>query len=163
MTEQIHTMPLKLQLGIFPVLPGFIQVTPHYDKEPDYKLPFSMSSVSELYCRGILEFIRPERAEACVKDWLRVLEPNGRLDVRLPDMPKLFDQILKEIDDNKRVALVAGRLYGRTTTIRMLYWETMLGRLLDQCGFHRVERIKEVDELHMIAFKPNEEEKKIKA
>ncbi len=159
MSEQIHTMPLKLQMGLYPTLPGFIHVTPHYDELPDYKLPFPDDSISELYCRGVLEFVKPERAAACLKDWLRVLEPRGRMDLRLPDMPQLFDQILKEEDDNKRIVLVNGRLFGRTLMVRMLYWECMLDRLLNGSGFHRVERLPTGD-LHMIAFKRDDETKK---
>lgn len=62
-----------------------------YAPEADVKadaaeLPFPDDSVSDIWASHILEHIRPDRVQATLREWLRVLEPGGRCRIAIPDL-----------------------------------------------------------------------------
>jgi predicted SAM-dependent methyltransferase len=49
-------------------------------------LPFRGNTAYEIVAQDILEHIPAARTEAVLQEWYRVLEPNGVLNVRVPDL-----------------------------------------------------------------------------
>jgi ubiquinone/menaquinone biosynthesis C-methylase UbiE len=67
-------------------------------------LPFEDDSISDIYASHILEHFRsgnnyephlsnplnPKTVFEALEEWKRVLEPNGRLEIKVPDIDKIF-------------------------------------------------------------------------
>ncbi len=50
------------------------------------KLPFENKTVDHILCSHFLEHLYPDEADLVLKDYYRVLKPNGTLHIILPDM-----------------------------------------------------------------------------
>lgn len=83
----------------------------HLDYKHDIRsLPmFEDNSVDEIYfCHGVEYFDRVEIYEV-LKEWQRVLKPNGILRLALPDFQELAELYI----ETRNLNLVAGQLFGR--------------------------------------------------
>lgn len=141
----IDKMPVKLQFGAWPVLPGFFLL-------PTISHTIPADSVGEIYVRGFLEYFSPIDHEGILRELLRILKPGGRVDVRVPDfMAQCLAFSKKDESDQVRTAMMRA-IFGKSDPIRAGLWEYSLSYWLDKVGFTRVERIPTAD-LHCIAFK----------
>lgn len=59
-------------------------------------LPYNDGSVDEIYASHILEHFPLNETDALLKEWLRVLKPNGIIRLAVPDMKKVMAEIQKE-------------------------------------------------------------------
>ncbi len=69
---------------------GFINVDRIHGQEA-YPLPFEPRSVDEIRCCHMLEHLSFGEALEALKDWVRVLKPNARLRLSVPDLRKIVE------------------------------------------------------------------------
>lgn len=124
-------------------LPGFIHVDladfPHIDYRHDIRtLPmFADDSVDLVYACHVLEYFDRVEVVDVLKEWRRVLKPNGVLRLAVPDIDAL---ILVYLTSNE-LGKILGPLYGRWSVGDLtLYHKTVynvddLTALLESCGF----------------------------
>jgi predicted SAM-dependent methyltransferase len=107
------------------------------------KLPFEDNSVDVLYSSNSLEYFDREETIEALKEWKRVLKPNGELFIAVPDfemMAKYYIQF--------RVPLMRfiGPLYGKMDINgkniyhKQVFDYSSLGELLFTLGFKRIEK-----------------------
>lgn len=65
-------------------------------------LPFPDGSVDEIWASDIAEHFPRERLPAVVGEWRRVLRPGGTLTLRVPNLLKLAEAIVRHADDPDR-------------------------------------------------------------
>lgn len=114
-----------------------------------------------MYCaddKGRLDEIMVEdllSAPRGFSEFVEALKPDGRLDVSTLDFHKWIKEFkaAADVNDESKQEKLLKSIEGRSP-----YWETRLVGVLLSAGFCRVERLP-VDELHLIAFKPNENKK----
>lgn len=131
-------------------LEGFVHIDladyPHIDYKSDIaKLPMIKDSNVELiYCCHAFEYYDRQQAVEVLKEWRRILKPNGILRLAVPD----FEQWVKVYKQTGRLEDLLGALYGRWqigNTDKIIYHKTTydfnsLGNLLESCGFGNVRR-----------------------
>ncbi len=150
---------IRLHLGCgMQHLPGYINIdckkTPATDQLCDIrKLPYNDNTVDTIECYHVLEHIpvclhaavstdygeKYASLIAILKEWRRVLKPDGNLVIEMPDLVGIMKEYI-EADNDRREELLIG-VYGS-------YWDnddtdihrwgasrTMLRRLLEQAGF----------------------------
>ena len=144
---------VKLHLGCGKRhIPGFIHVDlgdfSHLDFKRDIRdlSIFEDNAVELIYCSHSLEYFDRIEAERTLKEWLRVLKPNGTLRLAVPDVQALSDVYAKY----KNLELVLGPLYGRIIIKNdngetIVYHKTCydfdsLKNLLEKCGYNNVRR-----------------------
>lgn len=110
---------MKLHLGCGKrYLPGYIHVDidkhPHIDYYHDIKqLPMIASgSVDEIYTCGTLEYFdRVTEIPMILKEWRRILKPNGLLRISVPDFEGIV-KIYKKYHDLDGIGIL-GPIFGR--------------------------------------------------
>jgi len=112
-------MPLQLHLGCGKrYIPGFVHVDlddfPHIDYRSGIdRLPmFPDASVDLIYCCHALEYFDRQQAAEVLREWNRVLRPEGVLRLAVPDFPALISVYQK----TGRLDEILGPLYGRMMT-----------------------------------------------
>ena len=75
---------------------------------PADQLPVADGSVEEILATDILEHFPAQRTGAVLAEWLRVLEPGGKLTVRVPNLLRLSEWIVA----GKRVEDAIRNIYG---------------------------------------------------
>jgi len=106
---------VKLHLGCGDVyIPGWIHVDarklPHVDRhDPLDALDIEDNSASYIYACHVLEHFPRARVTHVLREWHRVLEPNGILRVAVPD----FGELVKLYRQTGDIELIHGPLYGR--------------------------------------------------
>lgn len=82
---------IRLNLGCgLDVLKGYINID-LYSENPEVvymdvrKLKFKLDTVTEIKAYDILEHVSHRETEAIIKEWKRVLKPDGILNIRVPD------------------------------------------------------------------------------
>lgn len=106
-------------------------------------LPFPDGSVDEILASDFLEHIPPNRTDAVLADWRRLLRDDGELMVRVPNLLAISEHIVKYRDDPDRCALLIRNIYGghRWGTDGSLdahhqgWTPDLLKRLFDRNGF----------------------------
>jgi len=89
-------MGIKLNLGAGHAnLEGYVPIDRMFGSEV-YPLPqYSDGSVEEIRASHILEHLKRDEVRPALREWRRVLEPNGVIKIAVPD----FDQIMKRKSD----------------------------------------------------------------
>ncbi|MFW9872069.1 MAG: methyltransferase domain-containing protein [Candidatus Thorarchaeota archaeon] len=82
-------MKLNLGCGDFP-LQDFINIDIYEGDKVDLvcnilKLPYEDNSVEEIYAGHVIEHLTMEEARKGLKEWLRVLKPNGKIGIVIPE------------------------------------------------------------------------------
>ena len=115
-------------------------------------LPFADGSVDRIQCWHALEHVNEQGGRDAIREFARVLTPEGVLDVRVPDL-----NFVRQADDIERVLPL---LYGEQAEMsdadlnchRWGYTIRSLGRLLAEHGFVCEQKKAEYpDEIHMLA------------
>lgn len=144
---------IKVHLGCWHrVIPGFVHVDlcdmPHIDHKSNIDhLPFFPDgSVNLIYCSHALEYFDRDQARDVLKEWYRVLEPDGLIRLAVSD----FESLIKVYKTSCELARVLGPLYGKMDIVtpgghvtlyhKTIYDEASLSSLLQQCGFVMPER-----------------------
>ncbi len=81
-----------------------------YVFDAEKKLPFSKNSFDLVYASHVLEHLPWYKTEEILKEWIRILKPNGKLIIFVPDGLKVMNTImeaelnnLSELPDNWQV------------------------------------------------------------
>lgn len=141
---------IKLHLGCWKRhIPGFIHIDladfPHIDHRTSIDcLPmFGDNAVDLIYSSHSFEYFDRQQAPKVLKEWHRVLKPQGLLRLAVPD----FESLVKVYQKSGELDKILGPLYGRmeilTPEPKVLYHKTVydflsLKNLLETCGFHNV-------------------------
>jgi SAM-dependent methyltransferase len=138
---------MKLHLGGGPrIIPGWT----HIDERPFthnahtcsvHWLPMiANQSCSVVYACHVLEHMRRPQALEALRDWHRVLEPNGVVRIAVPDLRQWCALYL----ETGAIDLVHGSLFGRQdyqgNTHYQGFDEAKLAADLVACGFHAPRR-----------------------
>ena len=89
------------------ILEGFTNIDKYYI-HPDvknydmYQLPYTDNKVSLVFSAQSLEHLPIRYAKMALRDWYRVLKPNGMLVLMVPDLNTIMTKLLDEeyLDDN---------------------------------------------------------------
>jgi len=107
---------LKIHLGCWKRnIPGFVNVDicdlPHIHYKRDVRdlSVFKNSSAKLIYASHVLEYFDREEVVNVLKEWYRVLSPNGVLRIAVPDFKKLI-LIYKKYNNIQKIL---GPLYGK--------------------------------------------------
>jgi predicted SAM-dependent methyltransferase len=116
-----------------------------YDHLNDYditRLNFDNNTVDLIYASHVLEYFDRKEAELVLKEWYRVLKPNGILRVAVPDFESMVNLYCYKAYSLEEFL---GPLYGKmemgdkTIYHKTTYDFNSLSDLLEQCGFLNVE------------------------
>ncbi len=92
------------------VLEGFTNVD-RKDGQEAFPLDYPDDSVEEIYASHVLEHFPAIEVPRVLKDWMRVLEPGGRMRIAVPD----FDHVARLYLQDPKEPLVWGYLFGGQT------------------------------------------------
>ena len=115
----------------------------HLDYHDITKLNFEDNSVDLIYASHVLEYFDQREVTMLLKEWKRVLKPNGELRIAVPDfesMTNLYHRGVIQLKD------ILGPLYGRmpmgdiTIYHKTTYDYNSLETLLNNLGFSHVKK-----------------------
>lgn len=138
---------MKLHLGCgSKYIPGFVhvdaQAAPHVDiVGPVECLPIEDNTVTLIYACHLLEHFGRYEFKAVLREWLRVLEPNGVLRLSVPDFAACAALYYESglVDGlSGLVGLIAGGQRNAYDFHKMIYDEAFLTRELLELGFREV-------------------------
>jgi SAM-dependent methyltransferase len=166
---------MKLHLGCGKrQLAGYVHVDiadfPHIDLRTsvDNLEFFNSETVEEIYASHTFEYFDRIEAPKVLSEWYRVLKPEGRLYVTVPD----FDSLIKIYQESNSLNKIIGPLFGRwiigenlNPIFHKTVWnEIEFSTVLEDSGFKSVERFNPVEYLsaidtnyddHSLAFFPH--------
>jgi len=104
------------------------------------KLPYKDNSCDIVYASHLLEYFDRDQVLEVLKEWMRVLKPDGVLRLAVPD----FEQLTNLYKSGYSLEKILGPLYGKwgdpAVYHRTTYDFTSLSRVLHEVGFHNVHR-----------------------
>ena len=171
--DKLNTPPKKLEVGSgYNPHPGYIHVDirpglPQLDKVCDFAkdiLPFKAGEFSEVLANHVIEHISFRKLPHVIKEWVRVLEPGGKLVLRTPDLDFIVDRytgplgptpehpndegfIKQHLSDEitpawwANIKLFSGQDYAANFH-HVCFSFDMLANLLKRYGFRDVRRVK---------------------
>ena len=156
-----HEFPLKLNMGAgLQKYEGYIGIDidpdmPACDMEHDLMEPLDLPDecASHIFCSHTLEHLPGWRAEYTLKDWRRLLQPNGILWGHVPDCEVYAEKFLETMNGDEwghrkaTEALLGGYAWDHTVTEtqahHMAYTKETLERALNRAGFTIIKVEKE--------------------
>ncbi len=130
-------------------IPGFIHVdvldAPHIDHQclvDDFSM-FSENSFDLIYASHVLEHFGRREVLNVLKEWQRILLPNGVLRLAVPDFSAVVDLYAKEgLKDGLSglVGLVCGGQRNQYDYHKIIFDEPFLSHLLHSAGFKNIRR-----------------------
>jgi predicted SAM-dependent methyltransferase len=154
--------PLRIELGggDYPS-PGYVHVDANWRSQHlEYlaevgDLPFANGTVQELLAIHLLEHIHPEKLDATLREWRRVLVPGGVAQIHVPNARTVLPAFLDAPLEKKRTLATA--IFGVTDSPdttparvmvldqhKMIFDFELLKDFLLQAGFARVEDMSQV-------------------
>lgn len=144
---------LKLHLGSWKRdIPGFVNVDIvdlphiHHKRAVDDLSVFPNNAAELIYASHVFEYFDREEGARVLKEWYRVLAPDGVLRLAVPEFPKLVE-VYRTTDD---ISKILGPLFGRMTIStptgeKVIYHKTVydfasLKTILESAGFKNVHR-----------------------
>jgi len=138
---------MKLHLGCGKrFIPGFVHIDvldlPHVDHVATIdSLPFiADATVQLIYVCHVLEHFKRRDVARVLKEWHRVLRPDGVLRIAVPD----FARICEVYARHERLDLVVGAIFGRQDYLYNIHYNVFdfstLKRELETAGFRDVRR-----------------------
>jgi len=109
---------------------------------------FADGTFAEIYASHIVEHLDyKDELIAALKEWIRVLEPGGKISISVPDMDVLAQWFLSDQLDVQERFLVMRMMFGGHMD-RYDYHvvglnEEFLSEFLESCGFVSIRRVKE--------------------
>ncbi|OGY18993.1 MAG: hypothetical protein A2786_00965 [Candidatus Chisholmbacteria bacterium RIFCSPHIGHO2_01_FULL_52_32] len=137
--------PLRLDLGIgLSKPPGFVGIDiallPRVDLIHDLEtgLPFPDSSVREIRASHTLEHLPHRTIPTLLRECFRVLEPGGKITIKVPDLEKVMRSFLK-LNEEKRWKEAWEWIFGSQSRKGQFhktgFTKPRLRRLLNESGF----------------------------
>jgi SAM-dependent methyltransferase len=124
------------------LLPGFKNIDYYFQDNSVYnydvqKLPFYNSIVDIIYCSLVNDTATSLFLTNSFKEWGRVLKPNGKLYLKIPDLSRIILELFTPNTSEKKRKLLLFSLYGQEST----YYDKNLNYLLNptllkQKGFY---------------------------
>lgn len=142
---------MKLNLGGRDrLVPGFLTVDLYEGKGVDIRedigslLSIKDKSVSEIYASHCLEHFPHPKTKEVLGNWLRVLKPNGKAYISVPDFAAMI-RLYKDFGLNE---FIRNMLYGDQGYPLAYHYNAFtystLARALVECGFSNVRNIPEM-------------------
>lgn len=140
-------MKLHLGCGKRDFGPDWINIDggnfPHLHSNDIVNLPFDDDSVDLIYSSHVLEYFDREEVLIVLKNWYRVLKPNGTLRIAVPDFESMAELYVRKDENLDRflgplfgkMVMGDGTIYHKTT-----YDFYSLSKVLENCGFKNVRR-----------------------
>lgn len=140
---------IKLNLGCGDdYIEGFVNVDLYSDRA-DFKydiakLPYGDNEVDEIRAYHVIEHFDYMQAQDVVREWHRVLKPNGKIKIETPDFLESCREFVNSNEDER------WKLYGHffsTAWInaglihKFLYSEHEMKGLLNKIGFRDINRV----------------------
>jgi predicted SAM-dependent methyltransferase len=152
---------MKLNLGCWNRhIPGFIHVDLCDMEHIDYKTNindlsmFEDCSASLIYSSHSFEYFNRTEAISVLKEWNRVLKPDGTLRLAVPD----FDSLLEVYKSTGEIEKIVGPLFGQMNINNGIEEETLyhkttynfksLSKILCDNGYKDVKRYRWQDTIH---------------
>jgi len=105
-------------------------------------LPYESNSVDEVYASHILEHFTFHERDNVLNEWARVLKPDGRMRIAVPDLTKIAKSILENEETNFREVEMV--LYGAHSdpndVHHAAYTERQLRRVMYRAGIGNITR-----------------------
>lgn len=115
----------------------------HLDKHDVTLLSYVDNSVDLIYASHLFEYFDRERGREVLKEWYRVLKPEGKLRIAVPD----FEKMVKLYNNGDvRLQDILGPLYGKMSMSdeiiyhKTTYDEIDLKSMLSEAGFRQIFR-----------------------
>lgn len=136
---------MKLHLGCGKkYIPGYVHIDAVPHDHVDHiacvdNLSFiENNSVEVVYTCHVLEHFKRRQTLQVLKEWYRVLKPEGILRIAVPD----FEAICKVYEKYKDLSLVIGPLFGRQDYLYNIHYNMFdfnsLNKTLNEAGFNKV-------------------------
>ncbi|MDP9074933.1 MAG: methyltransferase domain-containing protein [Actinomycetota bacterium] len=115
--EAIRPLRVEIGGGPFPS-PGYLHVDADRSSRhlehvaPAWQLPFPDASVAELLAIHVLEHVHPSQVERTLREWRRVLEPDGFAEIHVPNAATVFAAFLNTTGPRKWDLLIP--IFGMT-------------------------------------------------
>jgi len=133
---------LKLHLGCGKIkLPCFVNIDHRHTRATDFvcsviKLPYLSDSVDRIESYHLIEHISHTKVRAMLREWHRVLKPDGQLVIECPDFDKAIERY--QAGEEQRLMAIFG-LHRFPGDVHLFgYNFVRLKRLLEECGFGSV-------------------------
>lgn len=114
-------------------IPGFTPIDRKTGQEA-YPLDYADNSVKEIRASHVLEHFSFRDAQTALRDWVRVLEPGGRLRIAVPDIEKVLG-----CDDAERVFYLMGGQTDENDFHKSAYDTNRLRATLEFVGLSSVQ------------------------
>jgi len=99
-------------------------------------------SVDEIRASHVLEHISYFETQATLVEWNRVLKPNGRLYVAVPDFAKIVAAMLSGLEDDQLERYLMGGQMDDDDTHRAIFTAAKLKAQLESAGFDRARVVR---------------------
>lgn len=108
---------------------------------------YKTNSVDRIFNHALLEHMPPWNTLKALKEWYRVLKPNGTIQIEVPDLERIFKEWL--IDKTLSEKLALDNIFGGTTIDKRYknqfhrtgFTFDRLSRMMKECGFKDIKRI----------------------
>ena len=77
---------------------------PHLDSKDIFNLPYEDNSVDLIYASHVIEYFNREEVKDVLNEWIRVLKPNGKLRLAVPDFEVIVGLYFNLVTPPKHVA-----------------------------------------------------------
>jgi len=116
---------------------------PHLDSKDIFNLPYEDNSVDLIYASHVIEYFNREEVKDVLNEWIRVLKPNGKLRLAVPNFEEMVTLYL-----GGKIQLdgILGPLYGQmpmgeeTIYHRTTYDYISLETLLSDLGMKSIKK-----------------------
>lgn len=145
----VDDTPIKLNLGCGDeILAGYINCDMDSAKADMLfdaaKIPFPDNSVDEIRAYHLIEHFPFQKGLGVLKEWFRVLKPNGKLVTETPDLLNTCKKFV-EVDEQSRIVLY-GHFFAWPDlspwqTHYFLFTETQMHWSLESVGFTNIQRV----------------------
>lgn len=105
---------------------------------------FSDNTVDEVYCSHILEHWPHIETVNVLREWRRVLKPNGKAWISVPDLMRCIEFVKREPASEWAINLLYGDQNGPLAFHYVTFTYPILARKLVEAGFSDVRRINDM-------------------
>ena len=114
---------------------------------PAWDLPYDDASIKEIFTSHMLEHLDEDQVDKTLKEWHRVLRPNGKVVIRTPDIEKYMELFLHR-DEEWKETWGLRYIFGYQRRAHDIHytgwWKERFRRLLPKYGF-KVVVLRNVD------------------
>lgn len=146
-SSSISQNQIKLHLGCGPVIKeGYLNVDQYFSapgvQQMDiFALPFAAESIDEIFTEHMLEHLNKYEVPVALQEWARVLKPDGKLVMNLPNLEWCLQQWLAK-PESERWGLQLDMIFGLQTHPgefhKTGFTKPRLMQLLQEAGFTNI-------------------------